>query len=547
MSKKIYILAFFLFIGFLLRVYRLGDIPFGFHDDEVDAGYMGRYILLHGEDIKGNFLPIYYDKLGDFRPAGIFYLSGLSTFIFGINEFAVRFPSAFFGFLTIFVLYSFVYELFRDKRIALFSSFILMFSPWHIVLSRATSEGIVGLCFFMIGLVSFIKGIRKLDIKYFGIAFLFFFISYFFYHSFRVLIPLVLVPFIFFKTSIGIKRVILLMTLFFFLLGVGISFTTWGRGRFDQVAFYRSPTIINRIEQLAFSEDKGDKYALIKARLFHNKVVMYGREFLKEYAKYYSPGFLFLNGGEPLRYMVPEQGLFFVTVAPFILIGFLFLFSNNKKTFYTYYLLYLLFIAPIVSALTIEESPNIHRALFLIIPFVILAGTGLMYVFSVLEKKRVFFRWILYSVFLFEFIYFYHQYFVHVSTMTGYFRKDTHRELAKILVEKKNSYDVILVPDVYDIGIYYLFYDKQFKKLSSLRVGEDNWIERIDNIIFSKEACPSEKLQNFDLLNVKRVLIIDIGSCSYNELHFERIETILRYGGGIEAFRILTPLVNKKK
>ena len=58
--RKIKILLVIIFIiGILLRFYRLGDVPFGFHRDEAFLGYNAYSILQTGADMSGNFLPLH--------------------------------------------------------------------------------------------------------------------------------------------------------------------------------------------------------------------------------------------------------------------------------------------------------------------------------------------------------------------------------------------------------------------------------------------------------------------------------------------------------
>lgn len=103
MNKKALLVLFVIFfLTSFLRIFNLLSLPFSLHTDELYAGYVGRYIFLHGQDVYRNIFPLYFNKFGDFRPIGIFWLSGLSTFVLGINEFAIRFPSALFGALTVF-------------------------------------------------------------------------------------------------------------------------------------------------------------------------------------------------------------------------------------------------------------------------------------------------------------------------------------------------------------------------------------------------------------------------------------------------------------
>lgn len=95
-NKIFYFLILIFLLALFLRVFNLGSIPVGFHNDEVDAGYVGKFLILHGRDTSGNVMSLAFNKFGDFRPTGLFYLTGISEVLFGTNEFAARLPAAFF-------------------------------------------------------------------------------------------------------------------------------------------------------------------------------------------------------------------------------------------------------------------------------------------------------------------------------------------------------------------------------------------------------------------------------------------------------------------
>jgi 4-amino-4-deoxy-L-arabinose transferase-like glycosyltransferase len=76
--------------------------------------------------------------------ASVLNLRTIPVKIFGLNEFATRFPSAFFGVLTVLMTYFLVKKIFDNsgnkESYALLTSFFLAISPWHIMLSRAAFE-----------------------------------------------------------------------------------------------------------------------------------------------------------------------------------------------------------------------------------------------------------------------------------------------------------------------------------------------------------------------------------------------------------------------
>ena len=70
MNKLSWKLGIIVLIALILRLYRLSDVPVGFHGDEASIGYNAYSLLKTAKDQNGNFLPLAIDQFGDFRPAG---------------------------------------------------------------------------------------------------------------------------------------------------------------------------------------------------------------------------------------------------------------------------------------------------------------------------------------------------------------------------------------------------------------------------------------------------------------------------------------------
>ena len=148
--KHKYIVLLLLFIFLLaafLRFYKLGSIPYGFYQDESAIGYNALSILETGKDEYGKSFPLYFKSFGDYKLPIYIYATVGTVALFGLNEFAVRFPSAFFGFLTVIVFYFFVNELTKNKKLSLIATFLLAINPWHLHYNRATFE--VSICLFL--------------------------------------------------------------------------------------------------------------------------------------------------------------------------------------------------------------------------------------------------------------------------------------------------------------------------------------------------------------------------------------------------------------
>ncbi|MCM8787907.1 MAG: phospholipid carrier-dependent glycosyltransferase, partial [Candidatus Omnitrophica bacterium] len=125
-------------LGTILRLYHLSNNPPSLYWDEVSLGYNAFSILNYGIDEHGEPYPLArFIAFGDFKPPGYIYATVPSIFLFGVNEFAVRFPSAFSGTLFIVATYLLAKEIFKKEKIALFSALFIAISPWSLQLSRA--------------------------------------------------------------------------------------------------------------------------------------------------------------------------------------------------------------------------------------------------------------------------------------------------------------------------------------------------------------------------------------------------------------------------
>lgn len=537
MKKEILILFIIFLLALFLRLYRLGEIPHGFHADEVMNGYVGRYILLNGKDLYGNSWPLlYFNRFGDYPPVIPMYLSGLATFIFGVNEFAVRFPSAFLGALVVFPIYFLGKLIFREKKTALIASLFVTLLPWHVVLSRATSEGIMGLTVFSFALWLLLEGVSHLKKSLMLLSLLLFFLTYFLYPSFRILTPLALlpIPFLIAKKEDILAR--LLLAIFFFgFLTFWISSREWGRGRFLQTSLFHNEEISLRIksslEALSFDEGPG-KIAL--ARIFHNKPIAYGQEFIRQYLSYFSPEFLFTKGGLPSRYVVPEKGLFYLTF--FLLIVFSLL-SFNKKVNkpFAAYLLCLLLVAPLPAALTIDDAPNIHRAVLLILPLVLISAAGFSNITNLGYGKIL--VGLIFFLILAEAIYFFHQYFRHTASFKSILRNDGNREVIFSLKEKERDFQKIVMPPYDTLPLYYLFFTNNFDPSFAGKFRRNLEIDRAGNVDFLKDWCPTKQIKKGEI--PPQTLIIERGDCE-GTTGFKGIEFILRKDS-TQAFKLSIP------
>jgi len=443
--------------------------------------------------------------------------------------------------LTVIPLYLLCIRLFKNRTIALLAALFLAVSPWHVVLSRATSEGVIGLFFMLSGLVCLVYFGDSHSLKPALLAVILLGLSYFYYHSFRVLVPLVVAPFYFYpKLSSWQKKTILAIFFLFSGLTIAFSLTKAGSGRLNQVLFTNSSEVTNRIA--LFTQGEGPNHAFT-ARIFHNKVVVYTREFLRLYADYFSPSFLFSQGGFPDRYVVPDVGLFPWIFVILLGAGGIVIFTN--RSFANNLLIWLLCISPLPAAVTTDDTPNVHRALSLMIPLIIVSAIGGVTILKALYKRKSQLTLLVVGFFLLftaETVYFWHQYAVHEQGYKSFYRNDMFREMVEKVANVHSAYDTVYVSEYDGIPLYYLFYTNTFNiPYSSFSYG--GIIKKLGNIEFVDDWCPT-RVKKYDA-NGKNVLYVNKGDCPMDNEH-KILETMDQHDGA-RAFQFVVEIIPQAK
>jgi len=167
MKNKYIILAIIVLLGTILRFYKLGQIPVGFHQDEVSQAYNAFSILHTLHDRYGQLLPILFRSFGSYQPPVYTYLASIPILIFGNTFFAARFVSAFAGTLVIIITYLISRLLVKkeySEKFALISSFVVAVSPWAIHFSRRVVEGNLGIMFFLLAFYLLLKSLSKINL-----------------------------------------------------------------------------------------------------------------------------------------------------------------------------------------------------------------------------------------------------------------------------------------------------------------------------------------------------------------------------------------------
>jgi len=132
-GERIALLAV-LVVAALLRLPALDRIPNGLIPDEALSGYDAYSIALTGRDAYGERLPLFPRSTARLHSLYI-YLAVPFVAALGLDEWAVRLPSALAGIATVGVLFCWLRDAFSVPAGAL-GALLLSISPWHILLSR---------------------------------------------------------------------------------------------------------------------------------------------------------------------------------------------------------------------------------------------------------------------------------------------------------------------------------------------------------------------------------------------------------------------------
>ncbi len=444
-------------VASVLRLWNLSNYPSGFNADEADLGYNAYSLLLTGRDEHGHAWPINLESFGDFKPAGYAYILIPFIKVLGLNEFAVRLPSAIFGILAVYFIYLFVSEVLDDSS-GLIAAGLLAVSPWHLQFSRGGWEVNVATTLMLIGVWSIIKWLQNHQLKYLIITTVFFVISMYIYQSVRLIAPLMGLGILvmnwrdFWKNSK--QSVVTGIIMLILLLPLGFSIVKSDAGsRLSGVGLLADLGPINRINELRGHYDLVTPPIYVK--ILYNKVTAYALQLVYNYLSHFDGNFLFVNGDAITRSRVPETGLFYLTDFTFILMG-AFILIRSRNRFVSVVWWWLL-VSPLAAAITFQV-PHALRAQNMVIPMTILAALGLN---EIIKSRKIVIICLVGTVFIWQVARYLHEYYVHYPQEYPSAWEYGFKDLVSYVSSVQDKYDKVFVTDKYDQPyILFLFYQK---------------------------------------------------------------------------------------
>lgn len=450
MKTKLILFSIIL-LAVVLRFFQLSRVPSSLYWDEVSLGYNAWNISETLKDEHGVFLPLTnFKAFGDYKPPFYIYAVAFSMKIFGGSDFSIRFPSAFFGTISILSAYLITKKLLKAKKVALLSAFFLAVSPWAINLSRVAFEANVAWSLFLIALTLFLYK------KYIFSAFVFVFPLYTF-NSSRIFIPIFLIILLifFYKEIIKNKiRFVVCCLLFVVMLAplVPHLMSKEGRLRFEEVNIFTNPVPIE-VSNSRIQRDNN----VFWSKIINNRRIYILNDFLKHFTDNFRLDFLFLTGDKNGTFSDGKTGELYLFDLLLISIGIYFLLAKEKKGKKFFLFLAFWMIAAIFPAAVARETPHALRTLNILPVYQIFSALGLLF-FVKYFRKIFFVAGCVVILFFSFFMYIKNYYHSYQFEKTENFQYG-YKEMVEYLEKNKKAYSQIYVTGFYGRPyIYYLWY-----------------------------------------------------------------------------------------
>lgn len=462
MKNKYLLLGLIILLAAFLRFWQLGQNPPSLTWDEAAWGYNAYSLGVDGRDEFGKFLPLnYLESFGDFKPPMYAYLDIIPVKLFGLTEFATRFPSATAGILAVLLTYFLTGRIFQKSKnkdqISLFSALFLAISPWHIMLSRAAFEANVASLFIIFGVFAFLEGVQNK--KWFLVlSAISFTLSFYIFNTARVVSPIlvILLAIIFWKNLWGIKKVTILSSLVGFvilLLTLGFLLSPQASLRFKEVNIFSNTAVVETSNQ-EIANDNGAWWS----KIIHNRRFLYGLDYLKHYFDNFNPGFLFITGDHNPKFSTQAVGQMYVWDIIFFASGILILFRKREGN---WLLIPLWLLVGIVPAALARETPHALRIESSLPTFQILTAYGFVQLVDKIKKYKKFIVTCLLFFLAVNFLYFSHDYFYNYKyDYSGEWQYGYEQSIG-YAKSVENNYDYIQISKFLGRAyIYHLFYTK---------------------------------------------------------------------------------------
>ncbi|OGE43683.1 hypothetical protein A3B45_03275 [Candidatus Daviesbacteria bacterium RIFCSPLOWO2_01_FULL_39_12] len=368
--RNIILLTSIIILGALLRFNNLTNNPPSLNIDEVAYGYSAYSILKTGKDENGQFMPIAFRSIGDYKSPVLIYLLVPSIALFGLNEFGVRFVTALFGVLSIPLIFLLIKTLTNDSKASFIGAALLAISPWHIYYSRFASDHLIGTFFLLLGFIFFYRLIQ--GFKDYLPAALFLAVSMYSYHSHRLFVPLFIGSTLVLNRK-GIKpsSIKTFLIIIIMLILPLIFLTLFGPlNTRAQMVFLVQDIDYTRYVILDHIEKSGEYFLLI---FF----------WIKRFLNYFQVDFLFFNGLNMTNSNILGLGVLHLFELPLLIFGIIHLI---RKKFQFRILIILWILLGLIPASLTNNEQSAGRSLLILPALIMVISLGTIYFLQIIRN-----------------------------------------------------------------------------------------------------------------------------------------------------------------
>ncbi len=460
--SKHWILIVILLIASFLRLYKLSTVPVSLFGDELDAGYQAYSILKTGKDYYGNFMPIHFRSLAEWRTPLYLYSAVPTVAAFGITPLGVRLPAAIFGILGVLAMYLFVRQVrlyskleIRNSSLEIIAGFLLAISPWHIQYSRAGFEVTLLLFLLLLGLYFFFRSFH--NSKFIIHSSICFALTPWVYSTAKLFTPLLLLFLLLvwwkeiFKLS---KKYLAFSFLALVIVGAPIALSTFfggGGQRFGYISVFTNPVTETevgtaRLNDARMRGELGEGlHPTLLDRVIHNKYTFWGKNILDNYFRAFSTDFLFVKGDINLRHSI-GIGEFYKIEALALIIGLALFFVGFKDKKVKILMAFWILAGAIPAAITRDGGQHATRLILVLPPLIFLIAYGVLNILKMFPLK--FWKFVilgLFGIWILEFGNYLHAYYVHYPWESERWWHSGFGESIQLIKSIDKDYDQVII------------------------------------------------------------------------------------------------------
>lgn len=317
----------------------LAVLPPGFYIDEAYPAYNAYSLLLTGRDEYAKFMPWLFRFYGSFNPPVSIYLAVLPIKLLGLSVFSARLTSALMGMLAVPVVYILLRRL-KFSRPA-WLAMVFLVTPWLIFYTRIGFEIVPAFTLWLLGLTMLYSSLTR---RHFTLPAIFVLaLSTYTAYTERFIVPLFLVVFIFLFRRNYPSDLIKKSVLLFILIQI------------PHLCLATTPAFFPKTHELP--------------------ATLSLREFMAQYATYFSPQSLFYLPDPDAQRSLPELSVYYSWQFIPYLVGW-YLLVRHRSSSRSKFIWSLALLTPVPAALTHDPFAT-HRSFPHLLPTFLIISLGL--------------------------------------------------------------------------------------------------------------------------------------------------------------------------